>query len=200
MAAMGQLDDEERRRLRAALRAERTRLPQEVAARLATEASARVSELPCYASARGLVAYAAAGNELDPRPLVAAALANGKAVYFPRRVGDTLEFLRATPDALRPGSHGLLEPVAGEPLSGNAAGIVFVVPGLGFDERGVRLGRGTGCFDRALARFASAIRIGLAYEFQILSHLPEAPWDVRMDIVVTDARVRVWSGVTEVRA
>lgn len=164
------------------------------------QACSRVLELPCYASATRLVAYAAAGNELDPSALVAAALASGKAVYFPRRSGDGLEFLHATPDALRQDPHGLLEPVAGEPLSATAAGIVFIVPGLVFDERGARLGRGAGCFDRALPRFASAVRIGLAYEFQVLPLLPEAPWDVRMDTVVTDARVRVWSGVTEVRA
>jgi len=197
---MGQQDDEERSRLRAALRAERARLPQQLAVSLATKACARVLELPCYNSAHGLVAYAAAGNEIDPAPLVSAALGAGKVVYFPRRHGDSLEFLRATPDALRPGSHGLLEPVAGEPLLGSAPGIVFIVPGLAFDEHGARLGRGAGCFDRTLPRFAGAVRIGLAYEFQILPFLPEAPWDVRMDTVVTDARVRTWSGVTEVRA
>jgi len=197
---MGQQDDDERSRLRAALRAERARLPQPLALSLAAQASARVLALPCWASARGVVAYAAAGNEIDPAALVAAALDAGKAVYFPRRVGDGLEFLNATPEALRPGSSGLLEPVAGEALPAGAPGVVFIIPGLGFDERGVRLGRGAGCFDRTLPRFAGAVRIGLAYEFQILPFLPEAPWDVRMDTVVTDARVRAWSGVTEVCA
>jgi 5-formyltetrahydrofolate cyclo-ligase len=197
---MGQQDDDERSRLRAALRAERARLPRPLALSLGAQACARVLALPCWASARGVVAYAATGNEIDPAPLVAAALDAGKAVYFPRRMGDGLEFLKATPDALRPGSPGLLEPVAGEQLPAGAPGVVFIIPGLGFDERGVRLGRGAGCFDRTLPRFAGAARIGLAYEFQILPFLPEAPWDVRMDTVVTDARVRVWSGVTEVCA
>jgi 5-formyltetrahydrofolate cyclo-ligase len=164
------------------------------------EACAHVLALPCWASARGVVAYAATANEIDPALLIEAAMEAGKAVYFPRRVADGLEFLRATPEALRPASHGLLEPVDGEPLLGPAPGVVFIVPGLAFDERGARLGRGAGCFDRALPRFSGAVRIGLAYEFQILPFLPEAPWDVRMDIVVTDARVRAWSGVTEVRA
>lgn len=197
---MGQQDDEERSRLRAALRAERARLPQHLAAGLARQACARVLELSCYAAARGVVAYAAAGNEIDPAPLVTAALSAGKLVYFPRRVGHGLEFLRATPDELRPGSHGILEPPAGELLVASAPEVVFIVPGLGFDERGVRLGRGAGCFDRALPRFVGAIRIGLAYEFQVLPSLPEAPWDVRMDTVVTDTRVRACSRVTEVRA
>jgi len=192
--------DDERSRLRAALRAERGRLRQQLAVSLALEACARVLDLPCWGSARGVVVYAVTGNELDPAPLVAAATEAGKAIYFPRRVADGLEFLRATPEALRPASHGLLEPVDGEPLLGPAPGVVFIVPGLAFDERGARLGRGAGCFDRALPRFSAAARIGLAYEFQILPFLPEAPWDVRMDIVVTDARIRAWSGVTEVRA
>jgi len=196
---MGQQDDEERSRLRARLRAERERLPRHMAESLAALACARVLQLPCYESAAAVVAYAAAGNEIDPAPVVQAAIAAGKAVYFPRREGDRLEFLRATPDSLRPASHGLLEPTDGEPLPARAPATVFLVPGVVFDERGARLGRGAGCFDRALPRFYGAVRVGLAYEFQVLPLLPEAPWDVRMDTVVTDARVRVWSGVAEVR-
>jgi 5-formyltetrahydrofolate cyclo-ligase len=197
---MGHRDDEERSRLRARLRAERERLPRQTAASLAAQACARVLMLPCYASARAVVAYAAAGNEVDPAPVVAAGIAAGKAVYFPRRTGDGVEFLRTTPDRLRPSAHGLLEPAGGEPLSDAESGILFVIPGVGFDERGARLGRGAGCYDRALPRFSGALRVGLAYEFQVVPSLPEAPWDVRMDIVVTDTRVRAWAGVTEVRA
>jgi 5-formyltetrahydrofolate cyclo-ligase len=92
-----------------------------------------------------------------------------------------------------------MEPTDGEPLPDRAIGTVFIGPGVGFDERGARLGRGAGCFDRALPRFGGAVRVGLAYEFQVVPLLPEAPWDVRMDTVVTDARVRAWSGVAEVR-
>jgi len=196
---MGQQDDEQRSRLRVRLRAERERLSRQMVASLSAEACARVLRLPCYESAPGIATYAAVGNEIDPAPLVAAALTAGKAVYFPRRVGDGLEFLRGTPESLRPASHGLREPAGGEPLPHDAPGIVFIVPGVGFDERGARLGRGAGCFDRTLPRFAGGVRIGLAYEFQVLPLLPEAPWDVRMDTVVTHARVRAWSGVAEVR-
>ena len=63
------------------------------------------------------------------------------------------------------------------------------MPGLAFDARGVRLGRGAGCYDRGLARHPHAARIGLAYEMQVVPALPEAAWDVRMDAVVTEARV-----------
>jgi 5-formyltetrahydrofolate cyclo-ligase len=196
---MGQQDDEERARLRARLRGERERLPRHEAASLAARACARVLQLPCYESAAAVVAYAATGNEIDPEAVVRAAIAAGKAVYFPRRDGNRLEFLRSPPDGHRPGTHGLMDPIDGDTLADRAIGAVFIVPGVGFDERGARLGRGAGCFDRALPRFGSAIRVGLAYEFQVVPLLPEAPWDVRMDTVVTDARVRMWSGVAEVR-
>jgi 5-formyltetrahydrofolate cyclo-ligase len=67
--------------------------------------------------------------------------------------------------------------------------VCFLVPGLGFDQRGVRLGRGSGWYDRALARHPQGVRVGLAYEFQLVPSLPEATWDVRMNAVVTEARV-----------
>ena len=79
----------------------------------------------------------------------------------------------------------------GSPLSAGTEGVVFLVPGVAFDPRGVRLGRGAGCYDRALARHPTALRVGLAYEMQVVPSLPEATWDVPMDAVVTEARVLV---------
>src|SRR5262245_21796452 len=122
---MGQQDDDERSRLRARLRAERERLPRHTAESHAAQTCARLLRLPAYESAAAVVAYAASGNELDPAAVVAAAIAAGKAVYFPRRIGNRLEFLRAAPDSLRPASHGVLEPTGGEPLPDGAAGVVF---------------------------------------------------------------------------
>jgi 5-formyltetrahydrofolate cyclo-ligase len=77
----------------------------------------------------------------------------------------------------------------GAALDPTAEAVLFLVPGVAFDPRGVRLGRGDGWYDRAFARHPGGVRLGLAYEFQVLADLPEAPWDVRMHGVVTDARV-----------
>ena len=65
---------------------------------------------------------------------------------------------------------------------------MFLVPGVAFTPCGVRLGRGVGWYDRALGRHPRGIRIGLAYGFQVVPRLPEAPWDVRMHAVVTESR------------
>lgn len=64
---------------------------------------------------------------------------------------------------------------------------LVLVPGIAFTRAGVRVGRGAGFFDRFLAhRTASAIKIGIAFSFQIMESLPVEPHDVKLDIVVSD--------------
>jgi 5-formyltetrahydrofolate cyclo-ligase len=70
--------------------------------------------------------------------------------------------------------------------------VVVVVPGVGFDARGVRLGRGAGFYDRALAdlrRAGLVYAVGVAFECQIVPALPAEAWDERVDWVVTEQRV-----------
>jgi 5-formyltetrahydrofolate cyclo-ligase len=159
------------------------------AAELSRSACARLLERPVFGAAVHIVAYSPVGNEVDPGDLADAARLTGRPVFYPRRIGDTLEFLRADPATLRPSSGGLLEPSHGDRLSESAADVLFLVPGVAFDRRGARLGRGAGCYDRALTRYAKARFLGLAFDFQVVPFLPEASWDVRMHAIVTDARL-----------
>ena len=77
------------------------------------------------------------------------------------------------------GPEGFLPEVAPE---------IIIVPGLGFDSAGRRLGRGKGFYDRYLSDHP-AIKIGLAFEVQMTKEIPTEPHDVRMDFVVTDQRI-----------
>ncbi len=63
------------------------------------------------------------------------------------------------------------------------------MPGVAFDVRGRRLGRGGGWYDRTLAPFDVAWRLGLAFDFQVVPALPAEPWDVGMHAIVTERRV-----------
>jgi 5-formyltetrahydrofolate cyclo-ligase len=181
--------EQAKRLLRQRLREARHALPAETAASLSANVCARVLVLPAFAHAVHVVAYAATYGEVDPVQIARAAGSMAKAVYYPRVEGERLEFLRAAPTELRPGILGIPEPVNGTPLPVDAASILFFVPGVGFDLRGARLGRGGGHYDRALQRYRGAIRIGLAFETQVVTELPETSWDVRMHAVVTEARV-----------
>ena len=62
------------------------------------------------------------------------------------------------------------------------------IPGLAFDKRGHRLGRGKALFDRLL-KHVDCPKIALAFDFQILDSVPTLPHDIAMDIVVTEKRV-----------
>jgi len=65
---------------------------------------------------------------------------------------------------------------------------VVVVPGVAFDRRGFRLGRGAGYYDRFLKNFPQGIPlIGLAFDFQILDSLPLEPHDLSVTRVVTNS-------------
>jgi len=183
---MGDTYDQDKRLIRGRLQASRSQLSAGEVARLSARACARLLASPIFARARHLAAYAAADNELDPARLIEAALAAGKNVYLPVTSRERFEFV--TVPAARPGAEAGLPP-GGPCLPPEVDDVVFLVPGVAFDARGVRLGRGVGWYDRALARHPRGIRIVLAYEFQVVPSLPEAPWDVRMHAIVTEAGV-----------
>ena len=66
---------------------------------------------------------------------------------------------------------------------------VLFMPLLGFTPRGERLGQGGGHYDRWLAEHPETIRIGLAWDGQLLDELPVEPHDVPLDAVVTPTRL-----------
>ena len=68
---------------------------------------------------------------------------------------------------------------------------VIIVPVLGFDAGGYRLGLGKGWYDRFLATQSQAFKIGLAYSWAQLPMLPHEPHDVPLDILVTEYEI-VW--------
>jgi 5-formyltetrahydrofolate cyclo-ligase len=117
---------------------------------------------------------------------------------FPRIDGEELAFfLVPSEQALKPSSMGFLEP---DPNSGAQGPVAnqeifgLVIPGLAFDEKCNRLGRGRGFYDRTLARIEKenkkTIKIGVAFEPQISAEeIPMESFDHPMDWVVTERRV-----------
>jgi 5-formyltetrahydrofolate cyclo-ligase len=186
---MGEDRDRAKRDLRGQLRKFGRQLARRQLTQPSTIACGRIVESAAFGAATHVVLYAARGVEVDPLLLEGAALTSGKAVYYPRATADGLEFLATRHADLRSGRFGIPEPAAGEPLMSDRTGVLFVVPGVAFDLSGSRLGRGTGYYDRALIRYPAAVRIGLAYEFQLLPALPTSPADVPMHMIATDARL-----------
>jgi 5-formyltetrahydrofolate cyclo-ligase len=88
---------------------------------------------------------------------------------------------------LTPGPHGLREP-SGRRLGPDAIANVemVVVPAVAVDERGARLGRGSGSYDRALARVApETLVVALLHDGEVVDKVPDEPHDRRVDAVIT---------------
>lgn len=175
--------EQAKQKLRRQLLLARSRLAAADVARRSAAIAAQVLALPAFQAAVHVVLYAAIATEVDPAGIAAAATGMGKHVYYPLPSRGRFEFSSLDNGCVPTGrdTETLLPP--------DACDVCFLVPGLGFDERGVRLGRGSGWYDRALARLPTAVRVGLAYDFQLVPSLPEATWDVRMSAVVTEVRV-----------
>lgn len=136
-----------------------------------------------------LAGYMPMRSEIDPLPVMAA---HDGPVGVPviKGKGQALAFHRWHPGcAMVEGPFGALVPQAGEELVPQ----VLIVPMLGFDARGYRLGYGGGFYDRTLAALRAAgpvLALGFAYGAQEMPSLPVDAYDQRLDAVVTEAGIR----------
>ena len=106
-----------------------------------------------------------------------------KKIILPTVVGDDIvpvEYGKDTAFAM--GDFNILEP-QNEPYTGDFD--LIVVPGVAFDRKGDRLGRGKGYYDRFLSQHLEVKRIGICFDFQLVEEVPSEPFDIRMDEVIT---------------
>lgn len=156
--------------------------------------TARALALPQLATAQTVGAYASIGNEVATGDLVTALLAAGKNLVLPVVAGDGVMEFRAVMDLDRliPGVFGIPEPRAGELCPPEEIDLLFI-PGLAFDRRGGRLGRGKGYYDRYLARAGALrpdlVKVGLAFTGQLAAAVPRDDRDLLMDLLVTEDEV-----------
>lgn len=179
-----------KRATRQALLARRDGLTSEVRAvgsmAIATRANALLADrLPAGSV---LALYAAKDSEVATRAIDEHARARGLRVVYPRVAPATkqLVFGEAALEELVPASYGLREPAAAAPVVAIEDIAAFVIPGLAFDRDGGRIGWGRGHYDATLARAPGALRIGLAFECQIIEVVPREPHDMAVHFIITE--------------
>ena len=135
--------------------------------------------------------YAAKGKEVRTKALIESAITNGKKVLLPitnleakrMEIGEVNDH-----SDLREGAFGIMEP-------GKKSGQweekieAAIVPGLAFDMEGHRIGYGYGYYDKFLRKIPKAVKIGIAFDFQIADKIPNEAHDVPLDIIVTEKEV-----------
>lgn len=165
-------------------------IPEMDRARRSAEIERQALALPEMRGPDAVLLFDAFGSEVETAGIVSALREAGVRVLLPHRESGGLEATVVGPDdPLVPTGYGPREPERKRPV--DPAGIdVVIAPGLAFDRRGRRLGRGGGEFDRYLGRLgAGTTKIGLAFAEQIVPEVPAEPHDVPMDVVVTDREV-----------
>jgi 5-formyltetrahydrofolate cyclo-ligase len=166
------------------------------AARVAAEARLRdrLAGVPGYAAAGAVLAYVNVfADEVDTGPLLRAVIAAGRTLLLPRVDRDAWRLRLhaiADPDAgLVPDAMGLREPPADAPEVAPSAVDFVVVPGVAFDPRGFRLGRGGGLYDRLLPCLRpDASRWALSLGPQLVPAVPVEPHDQPLDGIVLPDR------------
>ena len=182
---------------RQTLRARRNALSAQQQARAAEQLAARVANSSVFRSARRIACYVPNDGEIDTRPLMRRMWRMRRQCYLPvlsRLFYDRLWFAPATPwSTFSRNRFGIPEPVAASRSWLRAEEIdLILVPLVGFDMNGNRLGMGGGFYDRSLGFLRDRscwIRpklLGLAHDFQRLEILEPSPWDIPLQGVATD--------------
>jgi 5,10-methenyltetrahydrofolate synthetase len=126
-------------------------------------------------------------SEISPKYMEEALTTLGHEIVWPRIKGEHLGFFAGDDEpAFVPGPYDLLEP---GPNATEKVPTVILVPLVGFDRQGNRLGQGGGFYDRLLeSQGASCVAIGLAWDCQEVAQIPLEKHDLPLAGVITPTR------------
>lgn len=179
------------KRAKRALRREILALRDAVSPPDRAERSRRIAErllaLPELADARTVMAFSSFGSEVDTEPILEGLIARGARLALPRISEGEIEAVAFRPgDAVTVAPFGALEPASGDVLPDSELDVV-VTPGVAFDRRGFRVGYGGGFYDRFFRRARpDALRVGVAFDLQIVADVPHGGTDLPLDAIVNE--------------
>ncbi len=153
------------------------------------EISERLFSLDCYKSAKVIFSYISNRNEVDTKSINMRVLKDGKKLAVPRVNGDLMDFYFINGyEDLEDGYFGISEPKIYTKKADADECELMLVPGVVFDKNFHRIGYGKGFYDKYIdKRDNSFVKIGLAYDFQILDKIPCDRFDISMDMIIMNS-------------
>ncbi len=157
-----------------------------------------------FAKCNVILCYVDMRNEVPTRVLLRRLIGEGRSVCVPAIVKDCPEDrkmraceIRDIDKDLKAGTFGIYEPA--DCICGGDCSLrvylpgeldAVIVPGIAFDRKRRRIGYGAGYFDRYLSNVRSdCMKIGLAYEFQVLENVPSEGHDIALDMIITEDEI-----------
>ena len=151
----------------------------------------RLFEMNEFQQASSILFYVSYDNEVYTHGMIKESMALGKNVIVPKSDKKNrkliLSKLENWEDLVK-GAYGILEPKKINQISIDKIDLI-IVPGVGFDGQGRRIGHGKGYYDNLLSNSKNALHIGLAFEFQIVEEIPTEAHDIPMQRIVTEKRI-----------
>lgn len=163
------------------------RLPEEKFREMSKQLCENLWKFLQKVSAKRIWAFYPWRHEPDIKEFIINCLNAGITVGLPFIFEHGMKFLRVKNlTGLKPGLFGIPQPSESSPEVDNPE-LIFV-PGLAFDRKGNRLGRGKGYYDQFLKK-VKILKIGVCLHFQLLENLPFTSTDIKMDVVITDKEI-----------
>lgn len=177
----------EKHALRALLETKRRNLQAEQVEAYSGAILARLEAMPEFANAKTILAYYPIRNEVNLRPLLETNQ-DKKIILLPVvKRKHKMELRRyAGHESLKRGAYGIPEPTG---AAYNGPIDLIIVPGVGFDRQLHRIGRGGGYYDRFLKKNSRALKVAVAYDFQVVDSVPVNWLDRKVDAVVTPSEL-----------
>jgi 5-formyltetrahydrofolate cyclo-ligase len=153
----------------------------------------RLKENKIFRKADTILFYISYNNEVNTHDLIKEYISKGKTVVVPisNKADNSLILSRLSDwDDLENGAYGILEPKESKVQKIRLDKIeVVLVPGIGFDKFGNRIGHGKGYYDRLLKNFTGKLSVGLIFEDLLVEKIPINIYDVPVDMVITEDRI-----------
>jgi 5-formyltetrahydrofolate cyclo-ligase len=183
--------NEQKAALRKEVRAKLKNISPAARAAASAQLCARLKEQPFWKNAASVLFFAPLPDELDVWPLLEETAAGGKLAVLPCFVPADQSYAARRVQNPRSeivlGQFGIREPKSCCAKMDLRRLDLILVPGVAFDLRGSRLGRGRAFYDRLLLE-RPGLKCGVAFDEQIAGEVPAGPHDQRMDFILTPTR------------
>lgn len=180
---------EQKKRLRDEIKQRRSLLSESDRNMMSEQIALFLQEIPEFNQAKSVFCYISYLDEVETHSLITRFLQQKKVLAVPKIMNKTEMLAIPLTDFsdLEPDNLGILTPKSNSALINTFD--IAITPGLGFTEKGDRLGYGRGYYDRWFSKNTVQTKIGIAFEVQIVDELPLEETDLPLDVLVTEKRI-----------
>lgn len=176
----------DKQHIRDCIRKERNALSQEVVEEKSAQVYNRLIGLPEVQDAKTVLTYADFNNEIQMGEITGWLLFKGKTVGLPVVENHEMYAVKYNGVPMQKSGFGIEQPaIDPDNILAPADISLILCPGLAFSKDKERIGFGRGYYDRFMEKAPQALKIGIAYDFQILAAIPSEPGDIPVDMIVT---------------